>query len=144
MRSLKGSCVGLLLAVLVAIPVDRASADTIYEPGSTVLILTMGALVVSGVNLVSIAFTDGSAAIGIAGVAVGTALGVASMLDDSIDGDEGAVVGIGVGAAIIGIFNIVGARNRHKDTELLGMSIEPSVRSFDNQQWVGLQFGRDW
>jgi len=130
--------------MLLAMPVEPASADTIYAPGSTVLMLTVGAVVVSGANFISIALTDGSAGLGIAGIAVRTALGVASMLDDSIDGDEGPYLVIGAGATIIGIFNIVGARNRHKDTELLGMRIEPSVRSFDNQQWVGLQFARDW
>lgn len=136
-----------VLIGLLALAQERASADTIESPGETVQLLTITAFSVSAVNLGLLVFPPhGSKVAGVVGVASGIALTVATHLDDSFEraADERTVYyGFGIGCAALGLIDYFAANNG-PDHAIYGMHIDPSLRSFDNQHWLGLQLSSSW
>ena len=135
--------IAILMVLLLILSPARSSADEIIRPGKTVKWLTAGSVVISAVN-VAYMFGDGSVKAGAVGVALGAGLSVASMLDDSIEGDEAGYVTFGAVTAVIGGLDMLRATHGKNDTELLGVRIDPSVRSVDGERFLGLQLSSRW
>ena len=107
------------------------------------MMFLLGSGVISIVNVLCMTVGDGSKAVGIAGIAIGGGLIISALADDTLDEEgHGGYVAIGVATAALGLLDALVPGRR--DTELLGMRVDPSARSFDGQGYFGLQLSSRW
>ena len=135
----------LCLAVLTTLFQRPALATTLESPDGAVQWLTIASVGVSALNIGFLVFPPhGSKAAGIIGGAVGTALIVATSSDDTLEQGEGSTYyAFGITCAAIGLLDYFVAGNG-RDTAILGMRVDPSLRWFDGQGWLGLKLESSW
>jgi hypothetical protein len=132
------------MSSIPAIASEPGPSEIPTGPDDATIMLAIGAVGVSVVNILCMTVDDGSKTMGVIGMTWGAFLMPWCLMNDSLEGeDRTPYLGIGLGTAIIGACDFVRAK-RGRDTQLLGLHVDPSMRSFDNQHWLGLQLSSSW
>lgn len=130
-----------LAALIAATPLW---ATNVQSPDDATLMLSVGAVGVSVTNILCMTVGNGSRPVGIAGAAIGTGLITWSLITDSLeDEDRTPYIGLGIAAIAFGACDFWRA-GKGRDTQLFGLHVEPSIRSFDQRRWLGVQLSAPW
>jgi len=129
----------LVVLLLLAQPSLADTSTPLSEHGPVTGLFTIGAGVVTVLNLEQMIVMGGSKAMGIAGVAIGGSLAIAALADDA-DGD-GGFIGIGCLCAVVGGMGIMMAHD--KQPSVLGMHVAPCVVP-GNEHAPGLELSYRW
>ncbi|HEX6791819.1 MAG TPA: hypothetical protein VF247_10960 [Candidatus Krumholzibacteria bacterium] len=128
----------LLLLPILVLALPGASWADVSGPNAAVMSLTYGCVIFSAANILAMTLYDGSTGLGILNTVVGGTLAIYAPITDSLEEDDADVlVGIGLTTVFLGVCDIVVAHNR--DTELLGMRVEPA-----SGHLAGLQLVARW
>jgi hypothetical protein len=133
--------VALTLVLLITAAVPCAATTSTGDAGANMLFL--GCAAVTWLNVMHATIGTGSTAFGIAGIAFGATLTTYSFISDDMEGDEGFYAAAGVLTAAIGALDIWRARSR-RDTDLLGMRVDPMVGAIDGRLRFGAQLTARW
>jgi hypothetical protein len=126
-----------VVVLFCSMPSLADDSTPLSEHSTATGLLTIGAGVVTILNLEQMILMRGSTAVGIGGVAIGGSLAVAALADDA-DGD-GGFIGIGCLCAVIGGFDIMMAHD--KQPSVVGTNVTPAIRPHG---WIGLQLSSSW